>query len=77
MNNSNFYLKARLFGEGDAGDEIRIPIEDTIFSKCAVCGAEHKFSLAELHRDRHFDVTTSMRCANCVKLMQEIETFHA
>ena len=65
MNNSNFYMKARLMGEDTPGDEIKIPIEDTVYAVCA-CGKEHEFSLADLYKDPYFDLNgTALHCPDC------------
>jgi len=62
MNNSNFYMKAKLMGGGVPGDEIKIPVEDTVYTICPGCGKEHSMGLDELHE---LDLDCTVYCGDC------------
>jgi len=60
-NYSNFYLKAKLTGDGDT---FKIPVEDTVYTICPGCGKEHEWSLADLH---DLDLDCTVYCGDCTE----------
>ncbi len=64
-----FYVKAKING---INDTVKIAVElhdDNVFCVCPGCGREVGIDLAELFRDRDFDLYgTTVYCSKCSKM---------